>query len=161
MSCERLNMRKLKLVKQIDTHGCGVACIAMISGKKYFEVREVLHSNIKRLMKLPNFQNDIFSKDLETGVSTKICPCKYDVGIYSSEFENVLKKCLGLQCSFIKFHSLRTIKKHCILFLVRLSGYEHGSHAVVFDAKSRRILDPCDELKNLDDHNVACCLQVG
>lgn len=143
-------MRKLELIRQMDKHGCTVACLATIVGEKYFAIREILHLNVERLMELPQYRKTAVHLDACSGV-----------GLYSHEFEDILKRCFKLRCSFVKFHSLQKLKKHCILFLVPLVSYEYGSHTVVFDAKSKCILDPSDEIENLDSHNVACCLQVG
>ncbi len=65
-----------------------------------------------------------------------------------------------MRCKFIKFSSLRALKKHCILYLVPLSGHYGGSHAIVFDAKERCIINPLDTPIDINQYNVTCCVEL-
>ncbi|KKL84766.1 hypothetical protein LCGC14_1961500, partial [marine sediment metagenome] len=38
-----------KIVKQLDRYGCTIACLSMILGIQYFELREILHKKVRRL----------------------------------------------------------------------------------------------------------------
>ena len=77
-----------------------------------------------------------------------------------NEFKEILEQVYYVQCKFIKFSSLMRMKKHCVLWVTPLMWLESGSHVVMFDAIKRRILDPAGVLKNLDEYNVACCLEI-
>lgn len=39
-------MPKIKLVRQAEPFGCGIACIAMIAGKDYWQVRQIAPSDL-------------------------------------------------------------------------------------------------------------------
>jgi len=133
-------MKKLKLVKQIDRHGCTIACLAMITGKPYFHIRTILHEKIDRLKNIP------------------INP--RGMGLYCNEFHIALTQIFKIPCKPIKFTSLRQLKNHCIIFTCPLTGNLTDTHAVVFDAENRCILDPMNQLKNLQEHNIYCCLEL-
>jgi len=134
-------MRKLKLVQQFDQCGCSIACVAMVTDMSYFMVREMTHLKVTRLV-----------------VQSPVPP--HLIGLYGKELKDLLEDIYDIPCRFVKFSSLRQIKKHCILWITALAWKEGGSHVVVFDAEKRRILDPMNILKNLNEHNVACCLEI-
>ena len=137
-------MKKLKLVEQLDHWGCGIACLAMITRKSYFEIRNILH------LKLPRMQRGPYEP--------------IGIGLRCEETKEILEKIFNIPCEFIKFISLNELKKHCILVVSPLCGHHAGgSHGIIFDAKKNCILDPSDQLckiSNLNKHNVICCLEI-
>lgn len=134
-------MKTLRLVKQLDECGCTIACMSMITGIPYFEIRSRLHSECSDAMK--------------AGITDYKL-----IGLYCTEQQEFLEKIFGIPCRFIKFLSLNKLKKHCILSVCGLRG--QGCHSIVFDAKIRCILDPWNgkEIKDLDKHNVKCCIEI-
>lgn len=133
-------MRKLKQIKQLDKYGCTIACLSMITKIPYFETRTILHEKIDRLK--------------------KASPLYKDIGLNCRELQEALINIFNIQCKFIKFSSLRKLKNHCILYICPLEGGYDYVHAVVFDVMKRRILDPSCRLKNLNEHNVLCCIEI-
>ena len=133
----------MRLVKQLDLSGCTVACVAMIANESYFGMREIIHKNVPRIRNIKLITSDT-----------------YNVGLYSHEIKELLQVMLKKPCKFVKFLSLEQITKHCILFIMDLEWNNSHSHCIVFDAKNKRILDPCNRIENLDKHNVACCLEI-
>ncbi len=133
-------MRKLKPVKKLDQYGCSLACIAMITGKSYFDIRDAAHKHMPRLQNVwVNFNM---------------------IGLYGNEMIGFLKSQFGITSRFVKFASLNTLKKHCILLVCKLDGDRTHGHGVVFDAKSRSILDPDCQISHLKNYNVFCCLEI-
>lgn len=82
------------------------------------------------------------------------------IGLYSSEMINFLKSEFNIQGELIKFLSLEELLKHCILFICSLSGDLSSTHAVVFDAETQCILEPNDELLDLKNYNIICCIRI-
>lgn len=134
-------MRKLKRVQQLDKYGCTIACLAMIIDKPYFATRETIQSKIERLSKQPPVQPEF-------------------IGLYYTEFRDVLRYTFNIQCRFIKLSSLRQVKKHCVLWIVPLEWDGRIVHAMMFDAQKRCILDPMGLIKNLEEYNIASCLEI-
>lgn len=134
-------MRKLKRVQQLDQHGCTIACIAMIVDMSYFMVREMIQFKVARLEKQPPVPPQL-------------------IGLYCEEISDVLGRIYKVPCKFVKFSSLRRMKKHCILWVTPLMWKECGTHVILFDADKRCILDPMNMLKKLDKYNVACCMEI-
>lgn len=134
-------MKILKLVKQLDECGCTIACMSMITGIPYFEMRSRLHLECPDAM-----------KDGTTNYKL--------IGLHCTEEKEFLEKIFGIPCRFIKFLSLNKLKKHCILSICGLKG--EGGHSVVFDAKTRCILNPLDgeEIKDLSEYNVKHCIEI-
>lgn len=133
-------MKKLKHIIKLDQYGCSIACIAMITNKSYFEIRDIVHKNVSRL-------------------KNKWSDHRY-IGLYPQEMLDTLKSIFKRPCKFIKFSSLRKLKKHCILFICSIEGERTGGHAIIFDTKARRILDPDNMMKNLNGCNVFCCIEI-
>ena len=136
-------MEKIKPIKQLDKKGCTIACMAMVTDKSYFEIRAILHDEVDRLKKDSPIPDIL-------------------MGLYCNEFKDALEKIFDIRCKYIKFLSLKKLKKHCVLYLVPLSGHYGGSHTIVFDAVKRRIIDPFSSIEkiNLDEHNVSCCIEL-
>jgi len=131
-------------VQQMDERGCTIACMAMITGVHYFDVRKVLHEHVDRLS-----QN-------------VLDPTLGSIGVYCDEMQKVLEEHFGVKSKFVKFESLDALRKHCVLFICPVNWRYPGSgHAVVFDALQRRILDPSREsIDNIGEYNVYCCLEI-
>ncbi len=134
-------MEKLKRVHQLDKHGCTIACLAMLTDMSYFMVREMTQFKIPRLTNQAPVHPEM-------------------IGLYPIEFRYILREIYDIPCRLIRFAPLKQTKKHCVLWITPLTWEGGGSHVIVFDAKRRRILDPMDYVKNLDQHNVACCLEI-
>ncbi len=136
-------METLKLVKQLDEYGCTIACMSMITGIPYFEMRARLH------LKCPSIMRD--------GTTNHRL-----IGLSCTQEQEILENVFRIPCRFIKFLSLNELKKHCILSICGLKG--RGGHSVIFDAKSRCILDPNGSLsggiKDLSECNVTCCIEI-
>ena len=133
-------MKKLHLVKQLDKHGCTIACLATILGKPYFHIRAILHEKNARLR-------------------NRYVEPEY-IGLNCREAQKALDQMFDQPCQFIQFVSCKQLAKHCILYLCPLEGCYDSIHTIVFDAQSRQILDPAGELKNLDKFNVVCCIEI-
>lgn len=132
-------MRELKLVKQLDKHGCTIACIAMLTGKSYFRMREILHDRL-----------DQFRHFVE--------PTK--IGLNCEPFRNALKDLFDIDSQFIKFYSLELLETTCAVTICSLAGPYAGQHTVIFDHIAGKILDPLDKITTLDNHNVANCISI-
>ncbi len=117
-------MKKLKRVIQADGKGCTIACLSMITGMKYFEMRQCLYDNARRI---------IYANNLVASVDGT-------VGLFHHELKEALKTLFNIDSQWIQFTSIAALKKHCILFLGDLG--HTGQHVVVFDAKARKILQP-------------------
>ncbi len=123
-------MRELKHVLQLDNKGCTIACMAMIVDMRYFELRQLLSDNDKTI---PYAYNKLRGKDGH-------------IGIYSSEFRDILKRLFNIESNWIQFTSTRSLKKHCVLYINKIDQHPGGgSHCMVFDAVQRKILDPSKE----------------
>lgn len=132
-------MKKIKPVIQLDQYGCTIACLAMITEKSYFGIREILHQEVGRLVKNVPPQT---------------------IGLNSGTMLEVLSAIFNISCRFIKFSSLRALRNHCILYICPLSGHYGHVHAVVFDTKSRKLIDPGEKITDLESWNVICCIEV-
>ena len=136
-------MKTLKLVKQLDECGCTIACMSMITGIPYFEMRSRLHLEC--------------SEEVQDGIINH-----EKIGLSCVEEQAILERIFEIPCRFIKFLSLNELRKHCILTICDLKG--RGYHSVVFDAKTRSILDPWNgkEIKGayLNEYNVKCCIEI-
>jgi len=113
----------------------------MITDMSYFMVREMTQDKVARLSQNPPV------------------PPQF-IGLYGGEVANILEQIYEVPCKFVKFSSLIQMKKHCILWVTPLIWIDGGTHVVVFDADKRCILDPMNMLKNLDEYNVACCIEI-
>lgn len=133
-------MRQLKLVKPLDMSGCSIACLATITNRSYFSTREVLHRDVARLK--------------------GVCVPSDHIGLYAEELSKVLTNSFKRPCREIKFISLKKLKKHCILIIHFPDWPKHRTHALVFDAKKRRILDPSCVITSLDNCSVRHCLEI-
>jgi len=135
--------RQLEFIEQLDQYGCTIACMAMIVGMSYFELREMMHR------KMDKFRHGFVKPG--------------NIGFGCIEFKLYLKQWFGISSEFIKFCDLDDLKQHCVLWIAPLTGPYTYIHAVVFDSCTRRILDPNlqDKIKNLDKHNVVCCIAIG
>lgn len=134
-------MEKLQRVQQLDKHGCSIACLAMIVGKSYFQVRAILHETTEKLLNkfvLPE-----------------------NIGLHCRDLYEALNQTFDVSCKFIKFVSLTKLTKHCILYVCPLAGCYDYIHSVIFDAERHCIIDPFED-KNFDinEYNVICCIEV-
>ncbi len=151
-------MKKLKYVRQLDYQGCSIACMAMIVGMKYFELREFLWNSRKRVD---------FRYNGPKGMSGQI-------GLYEGEFKDVLEKLFDIKTRAIQFQSIGKLRKHCLLLICRIDDMSNR-HYLVFDAKARKILDPSGCVFNnklqitkdadgrspvFSDYNVSHCLEI-
>jgi len=135
-------VQKLKPVEQLDQCGCTIACLAMILEMPYFQVRTELHSTIDRLK--------------------KPCVPYTEIGLNCVDMQVILEREFSKPCQFIKFLSLSKLKKHCMLYICPLEGGYSGIHAVMFDAISRKLIDPtAHKIINLDNFNVMCCIEIA
>lgn len=131
-------MRKLELVKQVDYQGCTIACLSMIVGVPYFPLREILHLKVQRLKNAIAFKR---------------------IGLYPDEFNKILFDQFNISSRFIRFVSLRDLKKHCVLFM-RPIVFDATEHAVVYDAVARCILDPTGGSIDINNYNVCTCIMI-
>jgi len=130
-------MKKLKLIEQYDQSGCAIACLAMLIEKTYFETRQFLYDN---------------------GIKKQ----KYMIGLYEWELKDILFKYFNINSRWIKFESVCTLRKHCVLYLVPIDPPRNFSrHCVVFDYNEIKILDPSQSIyNNLGGYNVSSCLEI-
>jgi len=134
-------IKKLKLVEQLDKDGCTTACLAMLLNKSYFDMRKYIHLNVERFK---NHYN-----------------C-YSCCLYFFEIKEILDK-LKIKNEFIKFESFDKLKGHNILS-ASIIGPVHSAHSIIFDGKTRKILDPSrkseyDHIKH--NYNIYKCIQIG
>lgn len=128
-------MKHLNHVKQLDRLGCSLACLAMVTGKSYFAVREVAHQYVPRLKNIciePNY-----------------------IGLYPMEMLALLKaEPFNISSQFIRFISLGRLQRHCILSLCPLNGDHLHTHAVVYDAVARCLIEPSGKPLDFKLYNV-------
>lgn len=129
-------MKQLKIVKQLDQHGCSIACLAMVTGKPYFKIREIIHTNINRM------GHGFVQPDA--------------IGLGMSETIDLLAYKFNIQSKRIKFISLDKLTNHCILIM----SYKTYNHEVIFDAVSRCILDPLGKTIDLSKYKVTDCIEL-
>lgn len=126
----------MNLIKQLDREGCSTACVAMISGTCYEYVKEMACI----ITGSPNFRND------------------------SHSMKRFLDNEFNIKSRFIKFNRLKDLKNDSILIVARIDlnlGPGCSVHAIVYDAKKKRILDPDDsDIKDLSNHNVIQCMEI-
>ena len=104
----------LKLVKQKDEYGCVPACIATLANISYEKAKKILHPRSHKW-------NDI-------GVQEKIT------------FKALTK--LGFKYRDRKWIiSIKEIRNNSII-VVDHSVYGDGAHAVIWDSKKQKVLDP-------------------
>lgn len=118
-------MKKLRYIQQLDSWGCSIACMAMLVDMNYFSLRQFLYENDDKIEYSYNAGRNLGG----------------NVHITQSEFKKILKILFNLESNWIQFISVRELKKHCLLALSPLHGGD--GHGVVFDAKRRKILNPC------------------
>ena len=72
----RLNMRTMRLIKQKNPTGCGVACVAMIAGVEYLDSKTVfcklLDRNKDKRKSLRTYSEDLKSLLFEFGIESEI-----------------------------------------------------------------------------------------
>lgn len=82
----------------------------------------------------------------------------------SHEMKRFLDSEFNIKSRFIKFTKLKDIKNDCILVIAQLDlniGPGCSLHAIVYDAKKKKILDPdISNIKDLSGHNVVQCLEI-
>jgi len=70
----------------------------------------------------------------------------------------------NIKSRFIKFTRLEDIENDCILVVARLDlnlGPGCSVHAIVYDAKEKKILDPdTSSIKDLSNYNIVQCLEI-
>lgn len=132
-------MIELKLIKQMDKYGCTIACLSMLTGTPYFEMRDILHRRLDRLRKIVDPQ---------------------DIGLSCRQLKNTLKHLFGIESEFIKFHSLERLETTCVLYICPLAGPYDSQHTIIYNHATNKILDPTSELRTLEDFNVTCCLSI-
>lgn len=130
-------MRLIKHVKSMEHYGCAITCIAMIARISYWEVREKLSKvslrHHSKLMDLRFLQ------------------------MQADEIYDLLRTHFNIRCRGVKF--IEPMKNHCILFITPIY-LSHSGHAVVWDAKQKKILDPDGEIINLDNFNIYYCIEI-
>lgn len=132
------SMKSIKRVKSMDYYGCAVACLAMITDKSYFQMREKL--------------SKVYDRQMGKIVRSE------QLGIPITDLYDILRTHLHIRCVGAKF--VVPMKNHCILFLTPVN-LRYFTHAVVWDAKKQRILDPDSDGKNiLDDFNISYCIEI-
>jgi len=126
----------MNLVKQLDGDGCSVACVAMVGGTCYEHVKEMARFTIGS----PNFRNE------------------------SHSIKRFLDDEFNIKSRFIKFNRLKDLKNNSILIVAKIDlnlGPKCNVHAIVYDAKKKKILDPdTSDIKDLSGHNVVQCLEI-
>lgn len=138
-----MKSKSLKLIYQLDPQGCGYACIAMITGKKYFQIRE-------------------FASEIIPSLSAeKIGMYISSPGLLTNQVKSVLEY-LKIKCRWIKFESLNKLKHNAILFICSITdGDSIGGHAIVFDKTNKKLLDPGFGNKiSLNNYNIYSCLEI-
>lgn len=134
-------MRSIKKVKSLDHYGCAIACLAMITNKSYFQMREKLNQVYDRhKYKITSFER---------------------LGIPVSDVYELLRTHLNVRCQGTKF--IMPMEKHCILLINPIDPYlaQKFLHAIVWDAKRKRILDPDgNDNSILDNFNICCCIEI-
>jgi hypothetical protein len=131
-------VKNIEHVASIDETGCGIAAMAMVCGISYFEMKEKL-GHI-----LPYYRD----KSMEVT----------SLGLYSDEVYAILRTHFGIRCRGVKF--IAPMKNHCILYIAT-TDLQRTGHAVVWDAKSQKILDPgCGSITNLDNFNIYFCIEI-
>jgi hypothetical protein len=130
-------MKSIKHVKSMDKYSCSIACLAMIARVSYFEMREKLSRVSPRQHKKVMDHTDL--------------------QLYADEQYDILKTHLGIRCRGVKF--IPPMKNHCILLIAPINLVRSG-HAVVWDAKQQKILDPDSVITNLDDFNIYYCIEI-
>lgn len=152
-------MKKLKYVKQLDPCGCTIACLAMIVDKEYFELRHFLNNNKEKLSPFlrgnPVHQEHFYANKLSSRI-----------GFFPEEIISILEIFFNKRSKFIEFRGLENLKNHCILSISDMDGSKlPNSHAIVYDAKQKLVLNPCpdDNIKldnKLTGYNVLVCIEI-
>lgn len=142
---------KMRLIKQLDRHGCTVACLAMLLNKDYYTIRQLL--------------------DLYTEILPRLAPPKdpkkssvgFDLSMYPHEITQILKALdPGIECEYIKWE--QSLKDLILLSVVPIDSYR-TAHAVVCDGEQEVIYDPMlDEpigtKEYLKDCNIVNAIQI-
>jgi len=116
----------------------------MVLGKKYFEMRQLL---------------------LENGFLKISIEPEY-IGYFEDEIPIILSK-FEIKSKYIPFDGLNKLQNNCILSLIRSEpdnrGYPLWKHSVVYDTKNKKILDPANQINNLEKWriNVEYCLEIA
>lgn len=123
----------MKHVEQVDRSGCGIACVAMVTGKTYEEVRHIW------LTKCDG------EEELLTATGNA-------AGITNKQIERLLKACGAKNIQVIPFHNP----------LIRSVPGSYGmSHWVVIDGDGDK-LDPADtEAKKIKDLELRIASLIG
>lgn len=106
----------MRLVRQRHQRGCASACLAMLTGKTYYQVLNYLHPKRKRNKR------------------------GYDVAIGHKEFFYALSK-YGFKPELDWVADITKLEVPAVL-AVHLSEVDNNLHAVLWDSKEKRILDP-------------------
>ena len=139
-------MKSLRLVEQQYKDDCTIACLAMITGISYYRTQRILRRNANKTISRLRF----------------LKRCKRIEYIEWPKFIPILEDMFNISSRFIRFESLQNLKQHCILGVCNINGtFLKKSHAVVFDAKNRKILDPIGRREDLNQSNVFACLEIG
>ncbi len=143
-------MKKLKLVKQLDESGCGIACLAMVTGESYSNTRDIVFKNVDR------------SKPGDMPVD--------ETGLECEEIMDLLTDQFKIQPRLIEFISLDRLTHHCVLTIIykacdmknhkNIYGSDPTLHAVVFDAINHCILDPENRITNLNGNKVVHVIEL-
>ncbi len=136
-------MKNIKLVKQMDEHGCTIACLSMVTGVSYFQMRATMYEEVSRL----RIRND---------------PLPYrQIGLTLTEMQDILVGAFRMKVRFIKFIDLKLLKKHCIIIVCGIDmDPTICGHAIVYDAKDKILVDPLNEITHLEEHNIISCMEI-
>lgn len=152
-------IKKLKYVEQLDPSGCTIACLAMIVDKKYFELRDFLNDKKQQVINCLLKENVYFPHFYKDHTSSRI-------HFYGQEIMNILETIFQIKSRFIEFRSMENLVNHCVLTVSDIKGCKIcSSHAVLYDARKKIILDPSSHFgsrlnNNLVGHNVVTCLEI-
>ncbi len=121
----------MDLVRQKIIDGCGVACLAMVTGTDYRQALEVLHPFV-----CPN--------DLTASHST-----------HNEDLIHALKLA-GFEVRILIRPDIPTIRDAILVVRYRI-GTSMFMHTVVWDAKEQRVLDPYDQ-RPFEEYESGLCL---
>lgn len=124
----------LKHVTQVHYNGCFIAALAMLIGKTYEETFKLVFPD-----------RDMSTSDHAVRTSDED---NHDIGVAATK---VLEK-LGLKSKKSTYKKVKSLPRYArknVLIIVRWSG---GSmcHAVIFDAETKKFLDPSGPVERHD-----------
>jgi hypothetical protein len=113
----------LMRIHQVNESGCFIACVAILTGKSYYEAFQMLHpgKNIERFR-----DHNIIHESVEQGA-----------------IENLQK--IGIQARPSRLRRLKSLVRHGkkpAMLIMRWKDADPGCHSVIFDPETKKILDP-------------------